>query len=505
MKYFYKFSQILANHSFLVVTILSVVFFTFLGSQGLDPDFGWHYQMGSIITTTGIPKADPFTFTMPSYPFVDYEWGSNVLLYVVYSHSGKMLLAFLFALFAVLSMHILTHKKTPEHFLLYSLGLSGIVQYMGIRPQVLSWVFVAILIKVLYDKKLWNTWRFGIPLLMLLWVNMHGSYPIAFIILGGYKAVEALELKKIDFKDILVGVLALGATLINPYGIQNWVEVISQMGFTSLYRKTIGEWQPAYTHLVFGYWFLLALLIFFVWRYKAKAQWAWVAVSFVMSIMAFTSIRHVPLFILTSIPLLLFCLTCLKKEVAKIQFGRVRYEQLIRILSLSAVFILFGQVALSMHGVYSEERAYPSLAVRFIQENIHEPIFNIYEWGGYLIWKIPGQRVFVDGRTPGFSWKAPQGESSSIYKEYLEIGAGLGDWEGKLETYNVRYALVNTKDFSYVSPPDWQKTIEHWYAKWLVGWGDDTYYTEIPLGFRLKSVGWTIVYQDNIATILQKL
>src|SRR3989344_1743804 len=84
----------------LLLVVIAFGIFVYKAYVFLDPDFGWHYRMGEVITNTGIPKTDPFSYTMASFPFVDHEWLANKLVYFSYDAVGFFGLSLLFAFFA---------------------------------------------------------------------------------------------------------------------------------------------------------------------------------------------------------------------------------------------------------------------------------------------------------------------------------------------------------------------------------------------------------------------
>jgi hypothetical protein len=90
-------------------------------------------------------------------------------------------------------------------------------------------------------------------------------------------------------------------------------------------------------------------------------------------------------------------------------------------------------------------------------------IFNTYNWGGYLIWKYPEQKVFIDGRTDLFG--------DEILGEWLSIIQAGKDWEKSLYKWGVTRVIIE---------PD------------------------RPLAKVLPYAGWTAVYQDQVAVIFDK-
>src|SRR4030066_475981 len=86
-----------------IFSLLTVLFFIFSfilffvkAKNYLDPDFGWSLRLGEFIFKNGIPKTDPFSYTMPSYPYVDYEWLIHLGMIKIYSLFGYTGLALIF-------------------------------------------------------------------------------------------------------------------------------------------------------------------------------------------------------------------------------------------------------------------------------------------------------------------------------------------------------------------------------------------------------------------------
>jgi hypothetical protein len=69
-----------------------------------DHDFGWHIRMGQLILAKGIPATDPFSYTMPSYPFVDHEWLADILLVQLYPIIGYPGLGVIYTFIAVAAL-----------------------------------------------------------------------------------------------------------------------------------------------------------------------------------------------------------------------------------------------------------------------------------------------------------------------------------------------------------------------------------------------------------------
>ena len=53
-----------------------------------DPDLFWHLKTGELIWTGGIPRADPFSWTLPGADWVAHEWLWQAALYPAFRRLG---------------------------------------------------------------------------------------------------------------------------------------------------------------------------------------------------------------------------------------------------------------------------------------------------------------------------------------------------------------------------------------------------------------------------------
>jgi hypothetical protein len=77
---------------------------------------------------------------------------------------------------------------------------------------------------------------------------------------------------------------------------------------------------------------------------------------------------------------------------------------------------------------------YPVEAVSYLQT--HPPsgrVLNFYLWGGYLNWRDPSVKVFLDSRVDIF-------EYTGVLRDFLDL-LGLNDPQPILDKYKIRYVL----------------------------------------------------------------
>ena len=145
---------------------LTILIYFLKAKNYLDPDFGWSLRLGEFILKNGIPRTDPFSYTMPSYPYVDYEWLTHLGMIKIYSLFGYTGLALIFTVIAISAILISIRGTDIKFIPLQILFASAVLfSYFGIRSQVITWLFFAVVCKISLDPKLWkkynenkNTW-----------------------------------------------------------------------------------------------------------------------------------------------------------------------------------------------------------------------------------------------------------------------------------------------------------------------------------------------------------
>src|SRR3989344_1597948 len=83
-----------------------------------DYDLGFRLKTGELILTQGFPRTDPYSYTMPGFPYVEHAWGVGVIWASLYQWSGTYGIAlFQTMLFALTITVTLTrvHKTTVKH------------------------------------------------------------------------------------------------------------------------------------------------------------------------------------------------------------------------------------------------------------------------------------------------------------------------------------------------------------------------------------------------------
>jgi hypothetical protein len=81
------------------------------------------------------------------------------------------------------------------------------------------------------------------------------------------------------------------------------------------------------------------------------------------------------------------------------------------------------------------------------------PMFNSYNWGGYLVFAAPEYPVFVDGRTDLYG--------DELLREYLRTATGANGWQVTLDDHGINLVFVEASsglDSSLGAAPGWTES-----------------------------------------------
>ncbi len=444
--------------------ILLLVLFILTTQAVTDPDFWWHLRAGQyIFETRSIPHTDIFSFTFTGREWVTHEWLSEALIYAIFKWLGwgGLVIGFALIVTAAFGVSYFSCEKRGAHpFVSWAAVLVGAVAtapVWGVRPQMFSLllasVFTAVLMNCLRGESSRTVW--WLPPLMLLWVNLHGGFVLGPVLIAITLCGLTLDglLEKRPRSAILKRVAPLALVLVacltvvplNPNGLRLFTYPFETLS-SPVMQEHIEEWfSPNFHQIRF---LPLAVLLFTTFAAVALSPKRLRASELLMlsatGYAVLRSGRHLPIFAFAAVPLLAehaslwikdhiwaAGLFAPEKIVSK-QQARLRFAVLVIALCISLINV--RQVVAKQAD--AEAQHFPAKATEFIRaQNMPDPIFNWYDWGGYLIWKLyPERRVYIDGRADVYG--------DAFIEEFLRASKGQGDWREPLRRYNIRTVIV---------------------------------------------------------------
>jgi len=479
-----------------------------------DPGTFWHTVVGEQMLATGkLIYQDTFSFTFAGRPWSPHQWLGECIMAVLQrvDELDTLLLAsvtMLACLYTWLAKRLI---RSGLHWslagIVVGLTLAASSSHFHIRPHIGTIVFTGITFAFLCDFERGIIDRrsfFWLIPIFWLWANIHGGF------LGGIgtigMALAAWCISRFIGKPspianlrsfamvFLVFVACALSAYVNPYGArlpQIWLEIMKADLPTIIQEHA--PLDPARPEgrmvLLFGLVYGLSLIsVFPKWP---RVTWLLPMIWFYLSC---TRIRHAPLFSITAAlavadmaPQTRWAAWLVRNGSDWFQFPhcslqseRPRLVWQPALLPMALILVAFclqvtrTPVPVVGHGWarldpnYWPVEVLPALETYQAARSGGTPIFNEYLFGGFLIYKTPGFKVFVDDRCElyGYCW----------LKEYVDA-----EWDGT-EHYFEKW---NSAD----RPFDFALTRE--------GSGFDHYFA--------NSTEWTAVQKTETANVYRRI
>jgi hypothetical protein len=179
---------------FLFLVVFLVLTFSPAGKNMLaDADTGYHIRAGDyILESRTVPKHDIFSF-IPRLSLDGPRWLSEVVMAVFHRISGLTGVVLFFSLlisltYALLFRYMRVYRRNIVFdVLIILLALVSSQIHWLARPHIFSLLLMVVWYHLLDS---YQNDRGGhlvlLPLIMLLWVNLHGGYLTGFILTGVY-------------------------------------------------------------------------------------------------------------------------------------------------------------------------------------------------------------------------------------------------------------------------------------------------------------------------------
>ena len=422
----------------------------------IDPDIWWHLRTGQWIVEHGsVPTTDPFSAHGMGNPWIAYSWLFEVLVYGFHQAFGLVgLVLYTTALswMIAVAFHLLVRRfepRFPNEIALTALGFCGLLTLLNPRPWLFTILFFIVELNILMVARRSGKARrlVLLPLLFALWANIHIQFIYGLFVLG-LAAVESVidrffrrlpvagNAHTIPCSQWLFILAACAvATLATPYHFSLYgtiFELIRQTGpfryvseFVALGFRSLADWFVLAATLgaafSLGWWrqtqpFPLLLLAAGAFLSFRASRDAWFVVVAAVTIIA---TRHATVevgerFLFTRGRVLLVVGAALAVLGVSSRFRHISEEHLQAVLAERYPVVAAAVI---------EERGYPG------------PLYNHFNWGGYLIWRLPHLPVAMDGRT--------NVHGDARIKQSLHTWTGKRGWTSDPELTAARLILAD--------------------------------------------------------------
>jgi hypothetical protein len=380
----------------------------------LDEDTWWHLAVGRyVIDHRAVPTEDPFSRIGQEHhvPWVAYSWLHEVGLYGAYRVGGLGgVIAFRHLLdslaFVTLAWFVLRGPGgRPLAVAALALVTATLVPMTLERPWHYTIAFTTLTLTAVLD------WRSGTPVRRLwwlvpvyaLWANLHIQFVLGLGLLGlGFGVTLVERMRRGASLRPLAGWVGLSAgcalaTLANPYHVRLYVVVWEYATQTGAMR-VVSELAPP----DFKIWWNWALVAILVWAGGVCAARRFplfdTALLVVGAAFGLRMQRDIWFGALLAAAVLTRLPAAPRAPDAVPRLPGILVATAIALLLARAVWELGPGSTKTAAGVNRAE--YPAGAVEYLRQHRPPgPLYNHFNWGGYLIWALPEYPVGLDGRT----------------------------------------------------------------------------------------------------------
>ncbi len=426
-----------------VLTVLFALVGWVIGTDRLsDNSFLWHLRTGSWILDHGIPHHDPFSYTARGADWVAQSWLAEVAygaLDRTIGVFGVRLLVGVVTVAIAVGAYRLAFRLAGSPLVaagLTALSLVGPFVVWSERPLTFGLGCFLALVWVVEAPDSWVGRRAALmtPAILVVWVNVHGTFVLGFAYLGLHLVGRLIERRRDDhWRALLVGG-AVGAALafVNPYGPELVLFPVHLVGRGEVLRR-VAEWKsPDFATalgIAFAVWLAAAVVVGL--RGRARLGLRDVIVLVPMVGLAFWAQRNITVTPIVGLPIL--ARACAGARPSR--FGRVDRSAARVAIVFVAVLGLGVGVAAASQPNYALGR-YPTDAMRWLdrEDLLGRRLLTSDVAGGYVIAAyFPRQRVFLDDRYDMYPLP--------VLEDYLVLHDGAKRWESVLDDRRVEVVV----------------------------------------------------------------
>jgi hypothetical protein len=234
-----------------VVVVLGAIGVMELAQLPNAVDLAYHLKVGQLMVAEhAVPRTDVLAWTTAGQPWLDQNWGAQLVLYGIWRLGGFPLLTVVSAALTVASWALVAaacRRRTADLRLVAGAVLAGYAvsaAAFSVRPQLFSLLLFATELYLLEVARTRPWVALTIPLLMPVWANLHG----AFVVGIGLLVIEALAAawrrdRAGALRYLLVTVAGIAGLLVNPWGVRVLGYAVS-LPTSPVVTAIVSEWGP---------------------------------------------------------------------------------------------------------------------------------------------------------------------------------------------------------------------------------------------------------------------
>jgi hypothetical protein len=442
-------------------------------------DLAYHLRAGAqILDGQGIPTVDSWTYTAAGLPWTDQQWGAQVVLATIYRVGGWNGLVLVRALLVGVVFWALFEIGRRR-----GLGMRGAawlslaafvvsVVALGLRPQLLGMTLFALVLLLVSDRRTHPGRVLSIPLIVLVWANLHGSFFLGPLVLVLAWLEDVHDRAEPPHRLLRIAIASAAAACVTPFGPAVWAYAVG-LSTNPAVTERISEWQPTSLRDVPGLLFFGSVLVVvaLIARRGRSVPWptlVWLAVFLFIGAYAIRGVAWWSLGAAAAVAgTLASGLTPDPSPTAprvNRQLGRLNGALAIAIVAAAILLLPLwrpldpglrapqGVVGIAPPGI--------TAALRDLARS-GDRLFQPQPWGSWFEFALPDLPVVIDSRIELFPVE--------VWDAYERVAAGVEGWQEQLADWHVTMTVVAAGDTG--------------------------------LSERLSAAGWRVAYEDGDGSI----
>lgn len=421
-----------------------------------------------------------YSVSNADFAIVNHHWAAGLIFYAVHSAlgwEGLHVFAMLLCIGALaLFVHTAAKVSKPAVALSIAVLLLPMIAYrLEVRPEFFGYLFMGLTLSVLHAisvRQLPVKSVYALPIVTLLWVNLHASFPLGIGLLGLYVA-DAFVQKRPEKKPLLMALFLSGlATLLNPSGLAGALyplAILQDPGYAVTENQSlaflsgVGVQATAFTYLKVVTALYLGALALLVKKKAWQPQWPLLTMAGLVLLMSWLAVRHITMAGFLLIPV--FALAVHKSQFSKSSAGKSIAVALI------IVSVLWQGHTLSNRWLVLGLERGANAAAEFVREQgIEGPLFNNFDIGGYVI-----HHFFPDIKP--YAYNRPESHPADFWRNtYVPAMQDNAKWN----------ELLAKEQFNMI----------------MLFHGDHTTWAQKFLVNRIQDPQWTAVFVDRSVIVL---
>jgi len=433
----------------IVVLVLTVQPFS-------NTDVWWHLALGRLITTSGIPAHEPFSFLPAAHAWVGQQWLYEVTLAGLVGAGGAGVASLVMGLAAVAAVVIAAlsiprSARVSGPWLAIAMVITGLVlnSVAGVTSAVISVLGFAIVLFIV------TRWREGmtsavwaLPPLFLLWANMDAGFAaglllvLAALLLLPKAATPGGGRRQLA---VALGISAV-AVLANPLGPGIYESVLSGVFNPGVAQSLAGFGTPNFHEWWARLFEAEVVLVIVLWTVSGGPDRFSAITGFGLLIATLYAQENLGLFAIFMAPQLAihgsraWSLHVAPRISRRADAGTRHLHPVLISVGLVAMtaamaVALIPKISTSAAASY-QATTYPEAAATFAGSAFPgQRIYTIDSWGGYLAYRFPSGRVV-------FLYDEPAVFGSNALRLYEDIDQLDPNWIHVLSSEDIHHAIL---------------------------------------------------------------